>query len=214
MTDRYDIAWRIWCWQQGYNNIADRAILRNWMRDNESSMHPNDIRDRDTLLPIADEVIEMAKEMIKPAYDANSVQAGELVLADREILPISERKFGVIVTEEEGVSLSRSGYKVITLPVPSKRKKGSILQHHIEVYISAHDLKDDKTDARFDIPLLETVGRATVVVSPFLWRVGRRKGIKAYAKSIEIGNKEGSLADRAHAPSEEGAPPAPERMHP
>jgi hypothetical protein len=116
MTDRYDIAWRIWCWQQGYNHPDDRAILNNWMRNDESSMHPNDIRDRDALLPIADEVIDMAKEMIKPVqHEENSVPDEELVLTDRKILPISERKFGVIVTEEEAVSLSRSGYKVIFL---------------------------------------------------------------------------------------------------
>lgn len=189
MTDRYDIAWRIWCWQEGYNHPDERALLRNWMRDDENGMHPNDIRDRDALLPIADEVIEMAKEMIKPARadDVNSVPSGELVLTDREILPISERKFGVVVTEEEAVSLSRSGYKVITLPVPSRRKEDDILEHHIEVYISAHDLEDDKKDAKFDIPLLETVGRATVVVSPLPWKVGARSGIKAYAKSIQIG---------------------------
>lgn len=188
MTDRYDIAWRIWCWREGYNHPDDRAILTNWMRNDESIMHPNDIRDRDALLPIADEVIDMAKEMIKPVqHEENSVPAEELVLTDRKILPISERKFGVVVTEEEAVSLSRSGYKVITLPVPSRRKKDDILEHHIEIYISAHDLEDDKKDARFDIPLLETVGRATVVVSPVPWKVGARRGIKAYAKLVEIG---------------------------
>lgn len=184
MTDRYDIAWRIWCWQEGYNNPDDRAILRNWMRDDENSMHPNDIRDRDALLPIADEVIETAKEMIKPtrADDEKSVPAEELVLTDREILPISERKFGVVVTEEEAASLPRSGYKVITIPVPSRRKKNDVLQHHIEVYIG----DSVGLEGKFDIPLLETVGRATVVVSLIPWRVGNRNGVKAFAKSIRI----------------------------
>ena len=60
MNDRYEIAWRIWCWQQGYIKEVDRVGLTNWMRDDESQMHPDDIKDRDALLPIADMAIALA----------------------------------------------------------------------------------------------------------------------------------------------------------
>jgi hypothetical protein len=56
--DRYEIAWRIWCWQEGYTNPIDREGMENWMRGDVQ--HPDDIRDRDALLEIADEVIALA----------------------------------------------------------------------------------------------------------------------------------------------------------
>jgi hypothetical protein len=59
--DRYEIAWRIWCWRQGYGDPEDRAILTNWLREDESKLHPHDIEDRDDVLSIADEVIALAK---------------------------------------------------------------------------------------------------------------------------------------------------------
>ena len=60
--DRFEIAWRIWCWKQGYVKAEDRVGLTNWMRDDQSVLHPNDITDRETLLEIADMAIEVAKE--------------------------------------------------------------------------------------------------------------------------------------------------------
>ena len=60
--DRYEIAWRIWCWQQGYGKAEDREGLSNWMRDPDDHIHETDLRDREDLLQIADEVIALAKE--------------------------------------------------------------------------------------------------------------------------------------------------------
>lgn len=62
VNDRYEIAWRIWCWQQGYGKAEDRVGLRNWMREDDSQLHPNDIKDKAALLPVADMAIELAKE--------------------------------------------------------------------------------------------------------------------------------------------------------
>lgn len=60
--DRYEIAWRIWCWQEGYVEKEDREILKNWMRDDDSLLTQNDIASKKALLAIADEVIELAKK--------------------------------------------------------------------------------------------------------------------------------------------------------
>jgi hypothetical protein len=58
---RYEIAWRIWCWQQGYGKAEDRAIMDNWMRNDDERLTEKDMKDRDDCLSIADEVISLAK---------------------------------------------------------------------------------------------------------------------------------------------------------
>ena len=62
MVDRYEIAWRIWCWQQGYGKAEDREHLVNHMREPDDRLTIHDIQERDELLQIADVVIALAKE--------------------------------------------------------------------------------------------------------------------------------------------------------
>lgn len=61
-SDRYEIAWRIWCWQEGYGKAEDREGLVNHMGEPDDQLTENDIKDRDELLLIADEVIALAKK--------------------------------------------------------------------------------------------------------------------------------------------------------
>ena len=58
---RHEIAWRIWCWEQGYNTEADRAIVHNWIRESDDLLNPMDRTTRQQLLEIADEVIRLAR---------------------------------------------------------------------------------------------------------------------------------------------------------
>lgn len=58
MRDRYEIAWRIWCWQQGYGKAEDREGLSNWMREDSSRLTEKDIQDREDCLSIADEIMD------------------------------------------------------------------------------------------------------------------------------------------------------------
>lgn len=60
--DRFEIAWRIWCWQEGYIKEEDREGLKNWLRDMDHLLTENDVRTKKELLEIADGVIEAAKE--------------------------------------------------------------------------------------------------------------------------------------------------------
>jgi len=107
----------------------------------------------------------------------------EFSLTNREILPINQGKFGVVVTESEAAELQKNGYHAVTLPVPSRRKEGDTLQHHLEVYITAKDRHENT----FDIALLETAGYANeIVIMGFPWTVGERSGIKAYVIRVDI----------------------------
>jgi len=116
-----------------------------------------------------------------------------LTLANREILPINQGKFGVVITKEEAAVLKRDGYRVIDLPVRSRRKKNDVVQYHIEVYITAKDKEEDK----FDIAMLETVGHVDeVVIIEYPWNVAGRTGIKLYAKSVRITGKPEKPVDR------------------
>lgn len=65
IIDRYEIGWRIWCWLQGYGEAEDREIMTNWFRDDENTLHPQDIEQRRQILEIADEVIALAESGIK-----------------------------------------------------------------------------------------------------------------------------------------------------
>ena len=62
MLDRYEIAWIIWCYQQGYKTAEDRAILHNWLRDDDSVLTKIDIKQRDDCLSMADLFIILAEE--------------------------------------------------------------------------------------------------------------------------------------------------------
>ena len=69
--DRHDVAWLIYCWQQGYKKPEDREGLGNWMRDPDSHLTDRDIADRDACLEIADSVIQVTLESVEgSALDA------------------------------------------------------------------------------------------------------------------------------------------------
>lgn len=102
----------------------------------------------------------------------------DLVLNDRDILPLSgSNRFGVVVMKEEVKDLYVAGYKVRRV---AQQELDEDTPYYIEVYIGAHQ-RDS-----VDLAMLETVGRADVVVSPESWTVGNRSGIKAYVKSVTI----------------------------
>lgn len=65
--DRYELAWLIWAYQQGYMTPEDREDLKNWLRDPEDTMTPNDILQRDSFLEIADSFISVVKEELETA---------------------------------------------------------------------------------------------------------------------------------------------------
>ena len=46
---------------QGYEKAEDREGLTNWMREDESELHPRDIDERDACLVIADVAIQAAE---------------------------------------------------------------------------------------------------------------------------------------------------------
>jgi hypothetical protein len=97
-----------------------------------------------------------------------------LILDNVEILPISDTKFGALVTEEEAAELQRDGYNVKKMPGNEK------VRHYIEVNIGAHQ----REELGFEVALLETSGRGSIVISPLAWAVGNRSGVKAYLKSV------------------------------
>lgn len=57
---RANVAWLLWCLQQGYAKPEDRAILHNWIGD-PGNLTPGDAETRLDLLAMADEVIAAAR---------------------------------------------------------------------------------------------------------------------------------------------------------
>lgn len=56
---RYHLAWLMWCYQEGYHNPADRAILTSWMREPDSQLTEHDVELRQHLLGMADEILDL-----------------------------------------------------------------------------------------------------------------------------------------------------------
>jgi hypothetical protein len=52
----------MYCYQQGYTNPADRAIMRNWIGDDPATMHPDDVILSAQLLSMADEILALIKD--------------------------------------------------------------------------------------------------------------------------------------------------------
>lgn len=48
----------MWCFQQGYVKAEDRAILTNWLLNDESTLHVDDLALKPHLLAMADEVLD------------------------------------------------------------------------------------------------------------------------------------------------------------
>ena len=59
---REHLAWLMYCYQQGYTNPADRAIMRNWIGDDPATMHPDDVILSAQLLSMADEILALIKD--------------------------------------------------------------------------------------------------------------------------------------------------------
>jgi hypothetical protein len=61
-ADRYEVAYRIWMWTLGYDEEEDRERTKNWLRNPEDSLLPDDIQERDSCLKIADQILGLMKE--------------------------------------------------------------------------------------------------------------------------------------------------------
>jgi hypothetical protein len=59
ITPREQLAWLMWCYQQGYTRQDDRASHSNWMADDPSTLTDHDIKERDHLLAMADEILTL-----------------------------------------------------------------------------------------------------------------------------------------------------------
>jgi hypothetical protein len=53
------LAWLMWCYDQGYTNPADRAILENWLGADPATLHPDDVVKQQALLGMADEILAL-----------------------------------------------------------------------------------------------------------------------------------------------------------
>jgi hypothetical protein len=49
----------MWCYREDYRNPIDREIMTNWMLLDPSTMHPDDAIEREQLLAMADEILEL-----------------------------------------------------------------------------------------------------------------------------------------------------------
>ena len=56
---RFHLAWLMWCYREDYRNPIDREIMTNWMLLDPSTMHPDDAIEREQLLAMADEILEL-----------------------------------------------------------------------------------------------------------------------------------------------------------
>ena len=56
---REHLAWLMWCFYQGYRTRADRAVVVNWLLETDDQLSPNDIAERDSLLEMADEILDL-----------------------------------------------------------------------------------------------------------------------------------------------------------
>jgi hypothetical protein len=55
---RFHLAWLIWCYTEGYVKPEDRGG-HNWLLDDPTTMHTDDLRLRTHLLVMADEVLTL-----------------------------------------------------------------------------------------------------------------------------------------------------------
>jgi hypothetical protein len=58
-TQREQLAWLMYCYQQGYTDPADRAVLTNWLGDDPATLHPDDVPLQRNLLGMADEILAL-----------------------------------------------------------------------------------------------------------------------------------------------------------
>jgi hypothetical protein len=66
---RAAIGWLIWCVNEGYLAAADRAILHNWLLDDESTLTADDLAEKNKLLGMADEILR-----VEPLSDRDNLR--------------------------------------------------------------------------------------------------------------------------------------------
>ena len=55
MSARVQLAWLMWCFQEGYRTAEDRAIMDNWFGEHQDN--EEDEATRQSLLSMADEIL-------------------------------------------------------------------------------------------------------------------------------------------------------------
>lgn len=66
-TAQETAAWLLWCFDQGYTHAEDRAILTNWLLDDLTTLHEDDLRLRGHLLQMATELLTAIRQETKCA---------------------------------------------------------------------------------------------------------------------------------------------------
>lgn len=107
----------------------------------------------------------------------------ELILNDREIIPMVSYRFGVSISEEESNRLLGDGYLVKAY----REKKNKKDTYYLVVNVRSRER------STFRMAMLETAGRADVVISPYPWRLGNLTGTRAYVKSFTIRDDKGEI---------------------
>lgn len=69
-SERETIAWLLYCYQQGYTDPSDRAVLSNWIANPPEVLHPDDRKLRESLLAMADEI--RADQSVAGSVDGSS----------------------------------------------------------------------------------------------------------------------------------------------
>lgn len=112
-TPREHLAWLMYCYREGYRTSEERAHLTNWMAtDDPSGEHPDDIRLRDGLLTMADEVLDLTaknlrdqlatmilladKLTIKSYRFERALEAARTALDDEALTGTSSRAYAII----------------------------------------------------------------------------------------------------------------------
>lgn len=58
-----DAAWLIWCYAEGYGLHEDRAFIKNWLREPDESLHPDDVAQKARLLALGRDLVQ---ELLHP----------------------------------------------------------------------------------------------------------------------------------------------------
>lgn len=58
------VAWLLWCANQGYIKAEDRDILTNWFLDDPTTLHRDDLAQREGWLSMADEVLAAIQDEV------------------------------------------------------------------------------------------------------------------------------------------------------
>lgn len=62
ISPRHQLAWLIYCYEQGYGDPADRVGLTNWMAADPATLHPDDVKRQRDLLGMAAEILALIRQ--------------------------------------------------------------------------------------------------------------------------------------------------------